>query len=120
MHTSFLGSPASSTYLIVHHVIISHSSSRLLVDFFPPPFSLSYPQAFFSQVISSYHTMAPRVPDPAYPAKNSEALYGDKNLYAKLGEIAEKDGGKTLVEKFEIPIRSGEAWVVKKGRSFCC
>jgi hypothetical protein len=59
--------------------------------------------------------MAPRVPEPAYPARNAEALYGDKALYAKLGEIAEKDGEKTLVEEFEIPIRSGKAWVIKKG-----
>jgi hypothetical protein len=57
--------------------------------------------------------MAARVPKPAYTA--SPILYGDKKLYAKLGEIAEQDGGKELVEKFEIPIRSGKAWVVKKG-----
>lgn len=59
--------------------------------------------------------MSTRVPEPAYPARNAEALYGDKALYAKLGEIAGKDGGKALVEQFEIPIRSGKAWIVKKG-----
>ncbi|CZR60942.1 uncharacterized protein PAC_10838 [Phialocephala subalpina] len=60
--------------------------------------------------------MTTRVPEPAYPARNASALYGDKDLYAKLGEIAEKDGGKALIEEFEIPIRSGKAWVVKKGQ----
>lgn len=59
--------------------------------------------------------MSTRVPNPAYPAKDSAVLYGDKDLYAKLGKIAETEGGKSLVEKFEIPIRSGKAWVVKKG-----
>jgi hypothetical protein len=59
--------------------------------------------------------MTTRIPQPAYPAKDSKVLYGDKELYQRLGEIAEKEGGKTLVEEFEIPIRSGKAWVVKKG-----
>lgn len=59
--------------------------------------------------------MSSRVPNPAYPAKDSAVLYGEKELYAKLGEIAEAEGEKTLVEEFEIPIRSGKAWVVKKG-----
>jgi len=60
--------------------------------------------------------MGARVPDPAYPAKDSAVLYGDKELYAKIGKVAEGKGGKKLVESFEIPIRSGKAWVVKKGR----
>jgi hypothetical protein len=60
--------------------------------------------------------MAARVPDPAYPAKDSAVLYGDKELYARIGKVAEGKGGKDLVESFEIPIRSGKAWVVKKGR----
>jgi len=59
--------------------------------------------------------MTTRVPEPAYPAKDSAVLYGDKNIYARLGKIAEQEGGKELIEKFEIPIRSGNAWVVKKG-----
>jgi hypothetical protein len=59
--------------------------------------------------------MAARVPDPAYPAKDSAVLYGDKELYARIGKVAEGKGGKRLVESFEIPIRSGKAWVVKKG-----
>jgi len=56
-------------------------------------------------------------PAPAYDEtpKNSAALYGDKALYAKIGAIAEKEDEKTLIERFEIPIRSGKAWVVKKG-----
>jgi hypothetical protein len=58
--------------------------------------------------------MATRVPKPAYPAKDSSALYGDRELYARLGKIAEGDG-KTVVQSFEIPIRSGKAWIVRKG-----
>jgi hypothetical protein len=61
--------------------------------------------------------MTTRVPNPAYPAKSSAVLYGDKVLYGKLGIIAEQDGGKQLIEEFEIPIRSGKAWVVEKGGS---
>jgi uncharacterized protein len=59
--------------------------------------------------------MTARVPEPAYPAKNSAILYGDKELYTRIGKIAETEGGKELLEEFEIPIRSGKAWVVKKG-----
>jgi uncharacterized protein len=59
--------------------------------------------------------MATRVPEPAYPAKDSAVLYGDKELYVRIGKIAEQDGGKELVESFEIPVRSGIAWVIKKG-----
>jgi hypothetical protein len=60
--------------------------------------------------------MTARIPRPAYTA--NKVLYGDKELYARIGKVAE--GGlneKTLIEKFEIPIRSGKAWVVKKGMS---
>jgi hypothetical protein len=59
--------------------------------------------------------MTNRTPEPAYPAKDVAILYGDKELYARIGKVAEQDGGKELVESFEIPIRSGKAWVVKKG-----
>jgi hypothetical protein len=59
--------------------------------------------------------MTTRVPNPAYPAKDSVVLYGDKDLYARIGKVVGQDGGKELIEKFEIPIRSGKAWVVKKG-----
>lgn len=54
-----------------------------------------------------------RVPTPAY--QDTGVLYGDKDLYARIGKIAQGDEGKKLVEEFEIPIRSGRAWVVKKG-----
>ncbi len=64
--------------------------------------------------------MTTRVPDPAYPAKDSAVLYGDKGLYARLGKVAEQDGGKDLVQSFEIPIRSGRGWVVKKGGLISC
>ncbi|KAH7330251.1 hypothetical protein BKA65DRAFT_480406 [Rhexocercosporidium sp. MPI-PUGE-AT-0058] len=61
--------------------------------------------------------MTARIPNPpAYPSTDSTVLYGDKDLYARIGKVAEQDGGKTLVEQFEIPIRSGKAWVVKKGQ----
>ena len=68
--------------------------------------------------------MPVRVPKPpAYPATDSVVLYGDKELYARLGKVAEQDGGKTLLDKIDIPIRSGKAWIVKKGninRIFRC
>lgn len=57
----------------------------------------------------------PRVPQPAYPAKNSAVLYGDKELYARIRATATTEGSRQLVEKFEVPIRSGRAWAVKKG-----
>ncbi|KAK6586307.1 hypothetical protein PZA11_001364 [Diplocarpon coronariae] len=61
--------------------------------------------------------MAGRVPNPpAYPPTDSAVLYGDKELYARIGKVAEQVGGKYLVDKFEIPIRSGKAWVVNKGQ----
>lgn len=60
--------------------------------------------------------MTARTPNPpAYPSSDSTVLFGDKELYLRIGKVAEQDEGKTLVEKFEIPIRSGKAWVVKKG-----
>lgn len=59
--------------------------------------------------------MASRNPNPAY---DNQIVYGDKELYARVGRIAEEEAGKgkRLAEKFEIPIRSGKAWVVKKGQ----
>ncbi|RFU35384.1 hypothetical protein B7463_g947, partial [Scytalidium lignicola] len=60
--------------------------------------------------------MAPRVPNPAYPAKDNAILYGDKELYARIGQISDAEDGKKLVESFEIPIRSGRAWIVRKGQ----
>ncbi|TVY76076.1 Uncharacterized protein LSUE1_G005431 [Lachnellula suecica] len=62
--------------------------------------------------------MAGRIPSPAYPTtpQNSPILYGDKELYAKIGKISQNEDSKILVESFEVPIRSGKAWVVKKGQ----
>lgn len=57
-----------------------------------------------------------RNPSPAYPAKDSAVLYGDKELYARIANTAEVKGQRKLVGEFEIPIRSGKAWVVKKGK----
>ena len=59
--------------------------------------------------------MTNRVPNPAYPAKDNAVLYGDEDLYARIAKTAEQEGARRLVEEFEIPIRSGRAWVVKKG-----
>jgi hypothetical protein len=58
--------------------------------------------------------MSTRVPTPAYD--DTGTLYGDKELYERLGKIAEGDSGKNVIEDFEIPIRSGKAWIVKKGK----
>ena len=64
--------------------------------------------------------MTSKGPKAAYPAEDSSVLYGDQELYARLGKIAEQADGKRreVVERFEIPIRSGRAWVVKKGEYF--
>lgn len=56
-----------------------------------------------------------RIPEPAYPAKDSTALYGDTKLYGRLGATADETGAREVIENFEIPIRSGKAWVVPKG-----
>jgi hypothetical protein len=61
--------------------------------------------------------MTSSAPKPAYPAEDSSVLYGDTELYARLGKIAEGDSAKEVIEQFEIPIRDGKAWVVKKGGS---
>jgi hypothetical protein len=60
--------------------------------------------------------MATRVPHAAYPA--NPAITGDTEFYKTIGKIAEQENGKRLVEKFDIPIRSGKAWVVKKGEYY--
>ncbi|TVY22924.1 Uncharacterized protein LHYA1_G007473, partial [Lachnellula hyalina] len=62
--------------------------------------------------------MTTRNPTPSYDENpgNSAALYGDKALYREIGALSEDADRKTLVEGFEIPIRSGRAWVVKKGQ----
>lgn len=60
--------------------------------------------------------MTSRNPSPAYPAKDSAVLYGDKELYARIAATADVEDQRNLIEKFEIPIRSGKAWIVKKGK----
>lgn len=57
-----------------------------------------------------------RNPKPAYPARDSAVLYGDKELYTRIAATAEVKEQRKLVEKFEIPIRSAKAWIVKKGK----
>ena len=59
--------------------------------------------------------MVSKVPTPAYE-DTGNVLSGDKELYARIGQIAEEEAGKALIEEFDIPIRSGKAWVVKKGK----
>ncbi|KAL3420628.1 hypothetical protein PVAG01_07073 [Phlyctema vagabunda] len=62
----------------------------------------------------------PRVPEPAYPAKDTAVLYGDQGFYERISKAVEDEGKggakKEVVEEFEIPIRSGRAWVVRKGQ----
>jgi hypothetical protein len=64
--------------------------------------------------------MTSPLPNPS-PAYDSEVVYGNKTLYSRLNTLIEnyKSGSDTEslveVENFEIPIRSGKAWVVKKG-----
>lgn len=60
--------------------------------------------------------MSSRNPEPAYPAKDSAVLYGDKDLYGRIQTAAASGKGLKLVETFEVPTRSGKAWSVKKGR----
>ena len=72
-----------------------------------------YKLAADRRVLKARYKMTTRKPTPAY--QDTGVLYGDKELYARIGKIAEAEGGKTLIEDFEIPIRSGKAWVVKKG-----
>lgn len=57
----------------------------------------------------------PRNPHPAYPPKDTAALYGDKELYRRIAATGTAKNQRILAENFEIPIRSGKAWVVKKG-----
>lgn len=64
-------------------------------------------------------TATVRNPEPAYPPHNRTAIYGDEELYKRL-ELLSSDPDptvKTLLQDFEVPIRSGRAWVVKAGIS---
>ena len=54
---------------------------------------------------------APRV---IYEPKPGSPLAVDRDLYARLAENA----GRTLVERFVVPRRSGRAWPVRAGQLF--
>lgn len=54
-----------------------------------------------------------RIPTPTYLAEDSTILYGDKELYARIANTATQESSRRLVEEFDIPIRSGKAWVSK-------
>jgi hypothetical protein len=73
----------------------------------------------FNPILFNTHPSNMTLHNP-HPAYDSQVVYGDKELYARLGKIAEESNEKTktLVENFDIPIRSGKAWVVKKGMLF--
>lgn len=49
--------------------------------------------------------------EAAYQAKSGSPLTVDRDLYGRIGDPA----GRTLVESFEIPIRTGKAWEVPAG-----
>lgn len=55
--------------------------------------------------------MPSRNPTPAYQATKGSILDIDKEFYKKIGS----SGAKELVDAFEIPIRSGRAFVVPSG-----
>ncbi len=55
--------------------------------------------------------MATRNPTPAYQATKGSILNVDKNFYKRIGS----SGARELVDAFEIPIRSGRAFVVPSG-----
>ena len=51
-------------------------------------------------------------PEPAYQASAGGALDVDRAFYTRIAERTATE----VVEQFEIPIRSGRAWVVPQGR----
>ncbi|KAI9846522.1 MAG: hypothetical protein M1837_003943 [Sclerophora amabilis] len=58
----------------------------------------------------------PHNPEPAYKAKPGTILDVDRAFYTRIAKSADKPGGRTLVEQFVLPIRSGKAWKVAKGQ----
>lgn len=52
-----------------------------------------------------------RIPTPAYPAEDITILYGDKELYVRIAKTASQEGARRKIQDFDIPIRSGKAWV---------
>ncbi|KAI4189080.1 MAG: hypothetical protein LQ348_003847 [Seirophora lacunosa] len=55
--------------------------------------------------------MTPRNPAPAYQATKGSRLEVDKNLYTRIG----LSNARELVDSFELPIRSGKAFLVPRG-----
>ena len=56
-----------------------------------------------------------RLTEAAYQCLPGGPLDVDKALYDKVAATAAPGGGRTLTEKFVLPIRSGRAWVVPAG-----
>lgn len=52
------------------------------------------------------------MPKPLYEAKTGSPLAVSQNIYRAFGDAT---AGRTLRERFRVPIRSGRAWVVKAG-----
>lgn len=52
------------------------------------------------------------MPKPLYEAKSGSPLAVDPALYGRIGA---DHAGRTLRERFRVPIRSGRAWVVRAG-----
>ncbi|MGH9753785.1 MAG: hypothetical protein ACREA2_13480, partial [Blastocatellia bacterium] len=53
------------------------------------------------------------MPSPLYEPTFDSPLLVDQILYARLGSEIE---GRSLVDSFIVPIRSGKAWPVRAGR----
>lgn len=51
---------------------------------------------------------------PAYEAFKRSSFAADRKLYTKIGETTSRE----LIQSFTLPIRSGRAWTVPKGK-FC-
>ena len=49
----------------------------------------------------------------AYQVSKGSALQVDKALYER---IRDKKDGRTVIEEFEVPIRTGRAWKVPAGQ----
>ena len=50
----------------------------------------------------------------AYQVSKGSALQVDTAFYARIRDQADK---RTLIEQFEVPIRTGRAWKVQIGRA---
>ncbi|KAI4211634.1 MAG: hypothetical protein LQ351_005537 [Letrouitia transgressa] len=54
---------------------------------------------------------SPRVPRPAYEPSKGSILHVDREFYGQISSSTAREA----VQSFEIPVRSGKAWTVKKG-----